>query len=156
MIFETLSQRFLTTKFSKIQTVKTIVIQKNRRNLWMLSRRRNLQLYGGIFWIFQKTWKVNILFWKSKIWDDYFEEFSVGFVIVFSIFFCRHFFMEKFAKQNVPFSSFLKNPKNAPIELQISPPWKHPRLSSLSQSSLYVWEDQFGTPSFNPGQNDDL
>ena len=71
-------------------------------------------------------------------------------------FFCRHFFMEKFAKQNVHFSSFLKNPKNAPIELQISPPWKHPRLSSLSQSSLYVWEDQFGTPSFNPGQNDDL
>ena len=35
-----------------------------RRKSWMLSRRRYLQLYGGIFWIFQKTWKVDILFYK--------------------------------------------------------------------------------------------
>ena len=77
------------------------VSQKNEKNtptfLW------NIVFYITLWW------KISVAkFRKSKIWDDSFKEFSVGYVMVCSILSVDVVFMEKFAKQNGHFLTLWK------------------------------------------------
>ena len=64
-------------------------------------------------------------FQNSKIWDDSFKRFSVGFVMGYSVFSVGAIFMEKFAKQNDHFLTFWEKLKNIDFEGQISHPKMH-------------------------------
>ena len=90
-------------------------------------------------------------FWKSKIWDDSFQGFSVSFVLMYFIFSVDAVFMEKFTKQNGHFSYFLKNLKKTSFEWLISPPRRCQNNFPTSSSSSSVQEDHFGPPNFYQG-----
>ena len=47
-----------------------------------------------------KSWFLTLVCDEKKKWDDSFKGFSVGFVVVYSIFSVDHVFLVKFAKQN--------------------------------------------------------
>ena len=73
-----------------------------------------------VFWNFWKNekWltlnrKISVTkVWKSKIWDDSFLAFSVGFVVVYSVFSVGAVITEIFADQNRQFCKFPKKTKN--------------------------------------------
>ena len=77
------------------------VFQKNEKSIptfWW-----NIDFYITLWW------KISVTkFRKSKIWDDSFKEFSVGYVMVCSILSVDIVFMEKFAKQNGHFLTLWK------------------------------------------------
>ena len=97
-------------------------------------------------------WKISVTkFQNSKIWDDSFKGFSVGFVMVYSVFSVGAIFMEKYAKQNDHFLTFWEKLKNTDFEGQISHPKMHFQFFSTGLSSCSVREDRFAPQNFYPG-----
>ena len=101
-------------------------------------------------------------FQKYKIWDDSFEGFSAGFVVVYSIFSVDFVFMEKFAKQNgCKMDAALNRNKKCPfcfpnssqktcsaekMEYTTTKPTKN--SLKLSSQIFYFWN--FVTENFRP------
>ena len=97
-------------------------------------------------------WKISVTkFRKSKIWVDSFVAFSIGFLVVYSIFSGDTVFMVKSAKQNGHFSTFWKKLKKTKFEQQISPPENCLGFFPMSPSWLPIREDHFGPLNFYLG-----
>ena len=95
--------------------------------------------------------------WKSKIWDDSFLAFSVGFVVVYSVFSVGAVITEIFADQNRQFCKFPNKTKNGRFRTAKFGPKKWFFLLFLPPILFACPRGTFWTPKLWSGtQNEDF